>query len=197
MRRVSEANGLRIWVDGDLRDEATRVDAVARFQTLLGILRAWRSEAGELRDEQRAGLGEGPVCDEAGNQFLSIGPVRTYTTFGGEIEWFAECTRRGVGMSQHLRNALWLNGRLNRTAADFYMIHEYAGVEFGGSLGIRDKLKLSTNSQGRLTRAANNLSPLEGGRHAKQSGEAGMTLDEQRTYVADLLRRWINLHSAA
>ncbi len=74
------------------------------------------------------------------------------------------------------------------------MIHEYARKEFVDPKGIENALGLSTSSQGRLTQAANNLSPLEGGRHVQENTPARMTLDEQRTYVADLLCRWIHLH---
>ena len=46
-------------------------------------------------------------------------------------------------------------------------------------------------SQKRLKRSANNLSQLEGGRHAGEVAVPDMSLDAQRTYVNDLLRRWI------
>jgi hypothetical protein len=55
-------------VDGSPDEPATRFEAVARFQIALGVLRAWRPDAGELREERRAGLGEGSIRDEAGNQ---------------------------------------------------------------------------------------------------------------------------------
>jgi hypothetical protein len=72
------------------------------------------------------------------------------------------------------------------------MIHEYARQEFGGDKGIRDALGLSTHDQERLTASANNLSPLLGGRHAKQRKvDALWNLEEQRDFVAELLRRWI------
>ena len=71
------------------------------------------------------------------------------------------------------------------------MIHEYAVQEFGGTKGVRDALGLSVTSQDRLTSAANNLSPLEGGRHAGGSSAPAMTLDEQSEYVAELMRLWI------
>jgi hypothetical protein len=114
-----------------------------------------------------------------------------YGIFGGEIETLAANASRGISASQNLRNALWLNGRANRTAADFYMIYEYAEREFGGRKGIRDALGLSDKSQSRLTSSANNVSPLEGGRHAKGVEVAVMRLDEQREYVSELLRLWI------
>lgn len=87
-----------------------------------------------------------------------------------------------------------LNGRLDRTAADYYMIHEYAGMEFGGLAGIEDALNVSVRSRRRRKQAVNNLSPLESGCHATQSAAPGMTLEEQRGYVASLLLRWIKLY---
>ena len=136
IKRWPGENGLRLWVDGDPTDPAAGAEALARFQTVLGVLRAWRSGAGELCDERRAGLGEGSVRDEANNQWVMVGPAIEYGIARGEIDELAASAARGVGVSQNLRNALWLNGRANRTAADFYMIHEYAEAEFGGPKGI-------------------------------------------------------------
>lgn len=191
MKRWPGENGLRVWVEGGPTDPAAGVDALAKFQTVLGVLRAWRSGAGELRDERRAGLAAGSVRDEAGNQWVMVGTAIEYGITGGEIDKLAASARRGVDASQNLRNALWLNGRLNRTSADFYMIHEYAGEEFDGTRGISAALGLSVKSQSRLTKSANNLSPLAGGRHAKGDPVVVMTLNEQREYVAGLLRLWI------
>lgn len=81
--------------------------------------------------------------------------------------------------------------RLNPTAADFYMIHEYAEEEFCGTKGIEGKLGLSIKSQNRLTQSASSLSPLEGGRKLKGGKSVPMTLDEQRKYVAERLRLWL------
>ncbi|MEU8232724.1 hypothetical protein AB0C12_24350 [Actinoplanes sp. NPDC048967] len=191
IKRWPGENGLRLWVDGTPTDTAARVDAVAKFQTVLGVLRAWRQGAGQLAEELRAGLGHGSVRDEAGNQWVLAGPAVSYGISGGEVERLAADASRGITGSQNLRNALWLNGRANRTAADYYMIHEYAGHQFNGSGGITKTLGLSGKSQGRLTQSANNLSPLQGGRHASHGGIAPLTLDEQGGFIADLLRRWI------
>lgn len=192
LRRWPGENGLRIWVTGDHRDPVVRDEAIARFQTVLGILRAWRADAGELREEVRAGLGEGSVKDEHGNTYVLVGTATLHVTVGGKIESFALQARHGIEASQNLGNALWLNGRMNRTAADYYMIHEYAEKEFGGTKGIRDKLGLTVASQSRLTMSANRLSPVAGGRHAGGDDDtAYMSLDEQREYVSELLRLWI------
>lgn len=197
VKRWRTENGFRIWVEVDPRrptDPAARAEALAIFQTLLGILRSWRSIAGELREEQRGGLGAGSTRDEAGNQWLAIGPAIEYRIQEGEIEELAARARCGIDASQHLRNALWLNGRMNRTAADYYMIHEYAAMEFAGMKGIRDALGISTNAQLKLTRSANSLSPLQGGRHAKGESAAPMSLAQQRIFTMNLLRRWIDTH---
>ncbi len=195
IKRWPGENGLRLWVEGDPTDPAAGADAVAKFQTVLGVLRAWRSGAGELRGERRVGLGGGTVRDEAGNQWVMVGSVIEYGIMGGEIEKLAANARRGVDGSQYLRNALWLHGRPARTAADFHMIHEYADEEFHGTKGISAALGLSGKSQSRLTKSMNNLSPLAGGRHASRNDVvATMTLDEQREYIAGLLRQWIALY---
>jgi hypothetical protein len=191
IHRHRSENGLRLWVDGNPTDPNTASAAAARFQTVLGVLRAWRSGAGELVDERRAGLGVGPVRDEAGTHWVMAGPAIAYGIVGGEIEQLAFEARSGIAKSDHLRNALWLNGRASRTAADFYMIHEYAEREFGGAKGITSSLGISGNAQSRLTQSANSLSPLEGGRHAKFDAPAPLTLDDQREFVANLLRRWL------
>jgi hypothetical protein len=197
VKRPLNKNGLRLWVEGDPSDPEAKALATAKFQTLLGALRAFRAEAGELREEQLAGLGAGSVRDEAGNQWIGVGTVRVFATFGGEVEAFAARVRAAIDKSQGLRNALWLNGRLGRTAVDYYMIHEYAQADLGGTKGVRKALGISANAQKRLTASANNLSPLEGGRHARGTGSASWTLEEQRAFTADLLRRWIQYRASA
>lgn len=192
VERPSGENGLRVWAAGDPRELETRRVAIAKFQTLLGALRAWRPNAGELRDEQMSGLGAGSVRDKAGNQWAFAGTAVSYAIVDGEIENFAENARKGIDASLHLQDALWLNGRANRTAAVFYMIHEYAQMEFDGTKGVRDALGITIDAQGRLTASANNLSPLDGGRHVKYQGPVHLTLDEQRQFAASLLRQWIS-----
>jgi len=188
----SDGGQLRVWVDRGEGPRHAAVEASARFQTLLGILRAWRSDAGELRIEAQGGLGVGAVADRAGNQTVMVGTVKVRVTFGNEVATFAQAAREAMLASQNLRNALWLNGRTDRTSADYYMIHEYARQEFGGDKGIREALGLSTNDQDRLTASANNLSPLLGGRHAKGRDSAAVwDLHQQRDFVAELMRGWI------
>jgi hypothetical protein len=191
VKRREGENGLRLWVDGTANDGASRTTAADRFQTLLGVLRAWRSVAGQLREEQRAGLGSGAARDPLGNQWITLGTAITYTIFGGEDRTFAEHAAGAINTSQSLGNALWLNGRPNRNAADFYMIHEYAKHDLGGAEGIRAALGITRNQQERLTQSANNLSPMEGGRHIGEHKKAPWTLEQQQEFAADLLRRWI------
>lgn len=185
-------NGLRLWLEGDPSDETVAQTAAAKFQTLLGVLRAWRADAGELREERLRGLGEGSVRDQAGNQWIKVGTAVAYVSFGrDDVDQFARQARRGIGDSQNLENALWLNGRPNRTGADYYMIHEYAVREFGGNRGVGAALDVSVNAQERLTTSANNLSPLQGGRHARAARIAPLDLNGQRRFTSELLQRWI------
>ena len=109
----------------------------------------------------------------------------------GEVEKLAAAAAQGINTSQNLRIALWLNGRTNPISADFYMVLEYAEREFIGRKGVSSALGLSKNSLDRLGTSANNLSPLAGGRHANDGVVPTMGLDEQREYIAELLRRWI------
>jgi hypothetical protein len=197
VRRSPNENGLRLWVEGDPSDAEPRARATAMFQTVLGALRAFRAEAGELREEQFAGLGAGSVRDEAGNQWVGVGTVRVFTTLGGEVEAFAADVRDAIANSQGLRNALWLNGRLGRTGADYFMIHEYAQGDLGGTKGVRAALGISADAQEKLARSANNLSPLEGGRHANGTGSASWGVNEQRAFTADLIKRWIHYRASA
>lgn len=197
VKRPPNEKGLRLWVEGDPSDPGSKALATAMFQTLLGALRAFRAEAGERRDEQLAGLGAGSIQDEAGNQWVGVGTVRKFATLGAEVEAFATDVRAAIANTQALRNALWLNGRLGRTAADYYMIHEYAQGCLGGTKGVRDALGISSNDQEKLTASANNLSPLEGGRHASGTGSASWSLEEQRSFTADLLKRWIRNRASA
>jgi hypothetical protein len=190
-------NGLRLWVDGEPTDNKPRELATAKFQTLLGALRAWRADAGELEEERRAGLGSGPVRNEAGAQWVTVGTAVAYTSFGRtDVERFAEEARQALATSRNLENALWLYGRASRTAADFYMIHEYAGREYGGEKGVRDALGITVDAQRQLKVSANNLSPLDGGRHVNGRGSAPWNLEDQRRFISDLLKRWIR-HAAA
>jgi len=194
IKRDPSENGLRIWIEGDPKDIESGIAALAQFQIVLGILRAWKTEAGQLADEQRRGLGKGSVRDEMGKQYFVLGSVISYN-FPDDVEPLAVAASSGVQNSEPLRNSLWLNGRQGRTSADFYMIYEYAQRELHGTAGINAKLGLSRKLQQRLTNAANNLSPLEGGRHATGQVAACMTLDEQADFISDLLRSWILLYS--
>lgn len=185
-------NGLRLRVDGDYRDRSLDNVAASRFQILLGALRAWRPVAGQRSDESRPpGIGNGSVRDEHGNQLVALGSVMSYTIFGGEVEAFASDARLAMGRSTHLRNALWLSGRRDRNAADFFMIYEYAEQDFGGPKGIATELGISDNDLSRLRSSANNLAPTLGGRHANGTAIVQWNVDQQRDFIAVFLRKWI------
>jgi hypothetical protein len=192
LTRVQGENGLRMWVEGDPKDPGAQALAAAMFQRLLGALRIYRTDAGQLADEQRKGVGAGSVRDEKGNHYVTVGTVIVRPTFPGEVEAFATRVRSAMNNSLQLTNALWLNGRTGRTAADYYMIHEYAQMEFGGVKEVRDALNVSAAEQDKLKQSANNLSPLEGGRHALLTGSAPWTLEQQQKFTAELLMRWID-----
>jgi hypothetical protein len=125
------------------------------------------------------------------NQWVTAGPAIGYGIAGGEDRIFAEHTAVAIGASQDLRDALLLNGRASRTSADFFMIYEYAKRDLGGTKGITAALGISDNQQERLGQSANNLSPLDGGRHVSEHNHAPWSLEEQQEFTADLLRRWI------
>ncbi len=116
---------------------------------------------------------------------------------GGEIEHFAATARDAFKRSKALGNALWLNGRTGRTAADYYMIHEYACAEFVNEKGVTEALGVSGNDQQRLRASANNLSPLHGGRHAQLDGPVPWNMERQREFCAELLRRWMQYRAVA
>jgi hypothetical protein len=61
VQRNPSMNGLRLKVEGDYRDESLLKIATDQFQILLGILRAWRPEAGQRVDEIRPGIGAGSI----------------------------------------------------------------------------------------------------------------------------------------
>jgi hypothetical protein len=188
--RHPNKNGIRLQIEGDPNDPTSKAPAMAMFQILLGALRAFRAEAGELQTERAIELGMGSVEDEAGNQWVAAGTIRVFTMFGGEVEFFATNLRAAID-NLALRDALWLNGRPGRTGADYYMIHEYAKRDLGGEKGVRYALGISRSDQERLTASANNLPPLEGGRHATGTGSGEWNLQQMRAFTANLIKRWI------
>lgn len=190
--RSPTINGLRLRVDGDYRDRSLDEVAASQFQILLGALRAWRPVAGQRNDEGRPpGIGSGSVRDEHGNQVVAVGSVISYAMFGGEFEGFAGDVSVAMDRSVYLRNALWLSGRRDRNAADFFMIYEYAEQDFGGRKAMTAELGISDNDISRLNSSANNLAPTRGGRHANGTGVAEWSVDQQRDFIALFLRRWI------
>ncbi len=189
--RVPGANGLRLTLEGDYRDERPTKLAADQFQTLLGVLRAWSSLAGQRVDEVRSGIGQGSIRDEHGNQVVMLGRVIDYTTVGSEVKKYAGSAKLAIGRSIRLADALWLNGRRDRNAADFYMIYEYAKDDLGGRNTIVKALGVSDKDITRLTTSANNLAPTDGGRHANGMGTAKWSLDRQRRFIGRFLKAWI------
>lgn len=189
--RMPGANGLRLTVEGDYLHEQPIKFAADRFQTLLGILRAWRPLAGQRVDEVRSGIGQGSIRDEYGNQVIRVGSAIAYTTFGSEVETYAESAKVAIAHSHRLTDALWLNGRRDRNAADFYMIYEYAEDDLGGCSAIVDALHVTNHDIRRLRQSANNLAPTDGGRHAKASGTPEWSLEYQRKFIGRFLKKWI------
>ena len=189
--RVPGANGIRLTLRGDYRDERLTELAADQFQTLLGVLRAWRSVAGQRVDEVRPGIGQGSIRDEHGNQVIMVGSAIAYTTFGSEVKTYAGLAKLAIAHSVRLADALWLNGRRDRNAADFYMIYEYAEDDLGGRSAIVKALGVSDNDITRLRMSANNLAPTDGGRHAKGTGVPEWGLDRQREFIGRFLEKWI------
>jgi len=191
VQRIPGANGLRLRLEGDYRDDSLLKTAADQFQTLLGILRAWRSVAGQRVDEIRPGIGKGSIRDEHGNQLVKVGSAIMYVVGGSEVEAYVRDVKVALQSSPYLRNALWLHGRRDRNSADFYMIYEYAEEDLGGRKAIVETLGVTDNDITRLRNSANNLAPSAGGRHAKGTGTAEWSLDDQREFIARFLKRWI------
>lgn len=191
VQRLPETNSLYLELNGDYKDDFLIKIAADRFQILLGVLRAWRPTAGQRVDEVLPEIGPGSIRDEHGNQFVKAGVATAYATCGNELESYAHEAKRAFEYSKFLRNALWLNGRRDRNAADYYMVYEYAKVDLGSDKTIRTALNVSLKDIARLTNSANNLAPTEGGRHAKVSGKAEWDLDDQKKFVARFLKAWI------
>jgi hypothetical protein len=190
IQRVPGANGLRLRLQGNYRDDSLMKTAADQFQTLLGILRAWRSVAGQRVDEVRPGTGTGSIRDEHGNQLVTVGSAIMYVLGGSEVEAYVRDVKVALQSSPDLRNALWLHGRRDRNSADFYMIYEYAEEDLGGRKAIIETLGVTGNDITRLRTSANNLAPSDGGRHAKGTGTAEWSLDDQREFIASFLKRW-------
>jgi hypothetical protein len=191
VQRAPGASGLRLRLDGDYRDDSLLKTAEDQIQTLLGILRAWRPVAGQRVDEVRPGIGPGSIRDEHGNQLLRVESAILYRIAGPEVDAYAREVKVAMQNSSHLRNALWLNGRRDRNAADFYMIYEYAEADLGGRRAIVETLGVADNEITRLRNSANNLAPSDGGRHAIGTGMAEWSLDDQRHFIARFLKSWI------
>jgi hypothetical protein len=199
VKRRPNENGLRIWVDGHpTAPEPAREEALAIFQTCLGVLRSWRSEAGELAEERLGGLGVGTIQDQAGNQWGWAGPAITYSDrLVEQLDELVIHVSRALQKSEEVAMALWVLGRSHPRAAEFFMIYEYAKQDLGGGQRLTGPLGLSTDWPKSFEDACHNLAPRAGGRHVGQKLTSPWTLPELREQAADLLRRWIGHHNEA
>lgn len=183
--------GLRLWIGGSLADDLQEKEQLTRqqFDEALGVLRASKFGRGEVQDK----VARSPAWDSKGNVVVRVGTVKAYVRFGDEEAEFARRAKGSAVRSHRLRSALILHGKANRTAADFYNIYEYAEDEFGGEAQVRKALGISRRKQRLFRAAANNLSPLDGGRHAANTnpGAVRMTPVDLAEFAADLLRSWI------
>jgi hypothetical protein len=195
VERTPDKNGLRLKLEGDYMEDSLLKTAADQFQTLLGVLRAWRPLAGQRADEVRPGIGKGSIQDDLGNQVVKLSSVISDNTFSPEVEVYAREAKLASERSPHLCNALWLNGRRDRNAADFYMVYEYAKDDLGCRKKIVEALGVSDNDINRFKNSANNLAPIDGGRHAKGSGIAEWGLNDQMKFVAHFLKSWIRFHA--
>jgi hypothetical protein len=195
-RRPNE-NGLQVWVDGDpAAPEPAREGALAIFQTCLGVLRSWRSQAGELAEERLGGLGAGSIQDRAGNQWIGIGPVITYSDRSvGQLHELVGHVARALQESEEVGMALCLLGRTHPRASEFFMIYEYAKQDLGGGQRLTVPLGLPADWPKKFEDTCHNLAPRAGGRHAAQKRASPWTLPELRDQAADLLRRWTRFQS--
>jgi hypothetical protein len=190
--RRSADDSLAMCVAGAIHDDTQREEALDRFQVLLGVLRAWRPTAGERVEEMQARLGYGAAKNEAGDQWIFVTGIAAHAVVGGDVESFAARAARGIASTDHLRDALWLFGRAHRNAADLYMLIELAEIEFGNKKAVVPTLGVSQRALNKQKQSANNLAPRLGGRHANATGEAPWSLERQRDFSSDMLRRWID-----
>ena len=200
VQREPGVNGLRLMVEGDPLNPLSETTATDQFQILLGVLRAWHPLAGQREDEVRPGVGPGPVRDERGGQYVRLNTILEYrNATDPEVQSYAREAKVALERSSHLRNALWLLGRRQPNAADFYMIYEYAEQDLGGRNGIVDVLEIPNDDEIKeLKKSANNLAPTEGGRHAGRNPEiARWSVAEQRKFIVRLLQRWIRFRARA
>lgn len=113
VERNPSANGLRLKLEGDYRDDSLLKTVADQFQALLGVLRAWRPLAGLRSDEVRPGIGTGSIRDDHGNQVIRVGSAMAYLTCGSEVEAYA---REAKLASEHStqrwasRKGIWNGG---------------------------------------------------------------------------------------
>jgi hypothetical protein len=207
-----EPSGIYVWIEGDPTNIEFRQQAALRHQCVLGVLRAWWDDAGELSTERLTGLGPGSSRNRDGAQWIAVPSIVTRPGDTDELRAFAQRARAGISVGKHLDTALAIHGRANRFSADYRLIHELAMLEFatgpersrearvpGGRkvrgapalLKLQAELGVAALDQVAFMDSADNLPPLQGGRHASPRQIPAMSLDEQRVFIAGLLKRWI------
>ncbi|OZM80161.1 hypothetical protein [Pseudonocardia sp. MH-G8] len=213
-RETWNPSGIYVWIDGHPTGVESRRAAASQHQLMLCVLRAFAADAGQLADELLTGLGPGTSRNRAGDQWAEMASVDGRGHDRAELGVFARRARNGITASAHLESALILNGRPNRSSADYFMTHEYATFEFasaaeihdfalipgggtkirgGGALArIQTELGFPATGQQTFKNSANSWPALQGGRHAEERHPAAMDLDQQRKFAADLLRRWVD-----
>lgn len=113
-------------VAGDLSDDLDHAERSARrrFHEVLGVLRAFKHGRGELQSE----LVRSPARGPSGAQVIRVGTVKVYMTTPGSLERFGESAYRAFLASSRFHEAVYLFGKPNRDAGDFYTIHELIGA---------------------------------------------------------------------
>jgi hypothetical protein len=168
-------------------------EARTRFDGMLGVLRAFKHERGELAVELTRSIAR----DEHGNQYVPVGTAKAYVMFPGVLDGFATNAAAGMAQSVEFRGALRLFGSPNRDARVFYNIYELANTAFGGTHGIAAALALSGNQQKEFTKSANHLGATDGGRHAADwvdPGKATMTMGDLSKFATELMAAWIHTY---
>lgn len=182
---------LNLTVDGNYKSDEVLRQAGDDFQVLLGAVRALQPTAGERQDEAFPTIGSGAIQDEKGNQVAHLACAVAYMIEPAEMDEFAQNALSSMERVQSIRDALWLNGRRDRNAADAYMILEFIRKDLGQDTQIANALGVTQADINKLTQSANNLAPKDGGRHASMDKNAPWDLKQVHRFTGTLLCRWM------
>lgn len=197
---------IRVWVAGE-RGDSAYLDTTVMFETILGVLRAWRPDAGQRIDDREVPTSRGLARDKTDAHTLYWESARFYVR-AAEVSPFAAAATRRMADSLKLREALEIHGRASRTAAEYHNILEL----FASERGIRDlssesmatALDVEHHELKMFYWSANNLAARHGGRHTRQDrldhppapGETPWALDQLCDFAGHVLRTWIGPHVA-